>query len=147
MANTDSAGVPLENVLKENLGTLLARLNRHGRAQDVVQVHYIFKALASDLITFHSFDQCLNLLDAPDYGKVGFDASDEFFMLTHLGKIFPWLMGLFTTAPTWIVRILFPHMIEMRDRRDWWTDAVMQFVISGARPTLKESNARFLRGY
>ncbi|KAH8424126.1 cytochrome P450 [Aspergillus melleus] len=114
----------LENILKENLGTLLKRLDQHGRAQEIVPVHYIFKALASDLITYYSFDQCLNLLDAPDYGKVGFDASDELFMLTHMGKVFPWLMGLFTSAPRWIVNILFPHMIDMRDRRDWWIDAV-----------------------
>ena len=108
----------LESVLKENLGTLLTRLSQHGQLEDVVQVHYIFKALASDLITFYSFDQSLNLLDAPDYGKVGFDASDEFFMLTRLGKVFPWLMGLFTTAPNWLIHILFPNMTKMRDRRD-----------------------------
>ncbi|KXX76482.1 Trichodiene oxygenase [Madurella mycetomatis] len=114
----------LEHVLKDNLTKLLARLDAHGRSGDVVQIHYVFKALASDLITFYSFDQCLNLLDAPDYGKDDFDATDKFFHMTHMGKVFPWLMGLFTRAPNWIVRVLFPDLMAMRDRRDWWTDAV-----------------------
>ena len=78
----------------------------------------MFKALASDLITFYSFDQCLNLLDAPDYGKEDFDATDKFFLMTHMGKVFPWLMGLFRTEPNWIVRDLCPDLMAMRERRD-----------------------------
>lgn len=108
----------LESVLGENLAKLLERLDQHGRSGDVVQVHYAFKALASDLITFYSFDQSLNLLDEGDYGKSGFDISDDFFKMTHVGKVLPWLMGLFTTAPNWIIRMLFPDLIEMRKRRD-----------------------------
>ncbi|RFU78085.1 cytochrome p450 [Trichoderma arundinaceum] len=114
----------LQHVLKENLLKLLNRFDQQARSGNVVQVHYAFKALASDLITFYSFDQCMNILDEPDFGKANFDATDDFFFLTHLGKVFPWLMGLFTTAPNWIIRILFPNMYEMRARRNWWSDAV-----------------------
>ena len=108
----------LEHVLKENLGKLMARLDQHGRAGDVLQIHYMFKALASDLITFYSFDQCLNLLGVPDYGKMSFDASDSFFLLTHLGKVVPWLVGLVTKSPTWLLNYLFPDMADILARRN-----------------------------
>lgn len=78
----------------------------------------MFKALASDLITFYSFDQCHNLLDADDYGKKDFDATDSLFLMTHTGKVVPWLMTVFTSAPVWIVKILFPGLIAMRERRE-----------------------------
>ena len=81
-------------------------------------MHYVFKALASDLITFYSFDKCLNLLDAPDFGKASFDTTDKFFLMTHIGKVLPWLMGVFTTAPNWLVRIFFPDLFDMRERRN-----------------------------
>ncbi|KAH6628941.1 cytochrome P450 [Chaetomium tenue] len=116
----------LEHVLNDNLHKVLARLDAHGRSEEVIQIHYMFKALASDLITFYSFDQCHNLLDAPDYGKKDFDATDSLFLMTHTGKVVPWLMTVFTRAPVWIVKILFPGLIAMRERREWWTNAVRE---------------------
>lgn len=108
----------LEHVLKENLGKVLARFDKHARSRSVVQMYYVFKALASDLITFYFFDKCLNLLDASDFGKAGFDTIDKFFLMTHIGKVLSWLMGLFTTATNWLVRILFSDLIDMRERRN-----------------------------
>ncbi|PSR80440.1 cytochrome P450 [Coniella lustricola] len=120
----------LEHILKENLGKMLARLDRHSRAGDIVQIHYVFKALASDLITFYCFDQSMNHLDASEYGRGDMDASDKLFFLTHIGKVLPWVMNVYAHAPGWIIRVLLPDVYEQRKRRDWWSNAVTEIKTS-----------------
>ncbi|KAH6842952.1 cytochrome P450 [Chaetomium sp. MPI-CAGE-AT-0009] len=110
----------LEHIMREHVAKMLARLETAGQSGDVVQIHHIFKACASDVITVYAFDQSLKFMDMPDYGKAHFESTDRFFLLTHLCFLFPWLMPLIQFSPNWLLRLLFPFLSELRERQNWW---------------------------
>ncbi|KAI1361471.1 cytochrome P450 CYP682H1 [Xylaria arbuscula] len=113
-----------EHIMKEHLGKLLARLDAAGRAGQVVRIHDLFKAAASDIITMYAFDNSFDFLDLPDYGQSYFDATHNFFLLTHVCVLLPWLYPIIQGSPDWLLRLLFPGLSEVRDRQNWWLDQV-----------------------
>ncbi|KAF2993294.1 hypothetical protein E8E14_000910 [Neopestalotiopsis sp. 37M] len=114
----------LEYIMREHLGKMLSRLEEAGRSSRVMQMHHIFKACASDVITRYAFDNSLNFMDMEDFGKSHFESTDSFFLMTHLCFLFPSLMPLIQFSPDWILRLLFPSIIGLRERQNWWLDQV-----------------------
>jgi cytochrome P450 len=114
----------LEHIMRKHLGVMLSRLEEAGRSEQVMQMHHIFKACASDVITMYAFDESLKFMDMPDYGKSHFESTDSFFLMTHLCFLFPWLMPLIQFSPDWLLRFLFPSMGELRERQNWWINQV-----------------------
>ncbi|KAI1163869.1 cytochrome P450 CYP682H1 [Nemania serpens] len=114
----------LEHIMRKHLGIMLSRLEEAGRDKRVMQMHHIFKACASDVITMYAFDESLKFMEMPDYGKSHFQSTDSFFLMTHLCFLFPWLMPLIQFSPDWMLRFLFPAMGELRERQNWWIDQV-----------------------
>ncbi|KAM7188881.1 Cytochrome P450 [Naviculisporaceae sp. PSN 640] len=113
-----------EHIMKEHLSKLLSRLDASGRAKEIVKIHDVFKAAASDIITMYAFDNAFHFLDMPDYGQSYFEATHEFFLLTHVCLFVPFLYPLIQNAPGWLLKILFPGLSPVRDRQNWWMDQV-----------------------
>ena len=96
---------------------LLSRIAKSGLSGEVVQMHHIFKAYTSDVITEYAFGDSFHFMDAPDYGRLYFEATDFFFSLTHVFGHFPWYACLVQSAPAWVVRTLSPTLRELVDKQ------------------------------
>ncbi|POS72201.1 cytochrome P450, partial [Diaporthe helianthi] len=116
----------LEPIMKKYLAKLVARIEKAGSSGEVIQMHHLFKACASDVITVYAFDDCFNFMDRADFGKSFFESTDVFFYLTHIFGLVPWLVQYVQNMPTWLVKTLFPSLSELRDRQDWWITKVRE---------------------
>ncbi|KUI64499.1 Trichodiene oxygenase [Cytospora mali] len=96
----------LEPIMKKYMAKLIARMEKAGSTGEVLQMHHLFKACASDVITIYAFDDCFGFMDTPDCGKAFFESTDN--------------------MPTWLVKVLFPSLSELRDRQDWWITKVRE---------------------
>lgn len=108
----------LEPIMKKYLAKLVARIEKAGSSGEVIQMHHLFKACASDVITVYAFDECFNFMDTEDFGKSFFESTDVFFYLTHIFGLVPWLVQYVQNMPTWLVKTMFPRLSELRDRQD-----------------------------
>ncbi|CAJ2514334.1 Uu.00g024530.m01.CDS01 [Anthostomella pinea] len=113
-----------EHIMRQHLAKLLSRLDESARTNSIVKIHEVFKAAASDIITMYAFDNSFDFLDMPDYGQSYFESTNNFFLLTHVCVILPWLYPLIQNSPGWLLRSLFPGLSEVRDRQTWWLDQV-----------------------
>lgn len=89
-----------------------------GKAGEVLQMHHIFKACASDVITVYAFDDSFEYMNEPDYGKSFFDSTDVFFYMTHVFALVPALVLFAQNAPTWLLKTFIPNLSQLRDRQD-----------------------------
>lgn len=89
-----------------------------GRSGEVLAMHHIFKACASDVITVYAFDDSFEFMNEPDYGKAFFDSTDVFFYMTHLFALVPVLVQFAQRAPSWLLKIFIPNLAQLRDRQD-----------------------------
>lgn len=89
-----------------------------GKSGEVLQMHHIFKACASDVITVYAFDDSFEYMNEPDYGKSFFDSTDVFFYMTHLFALVPALVHFAQNAPSWLLKIFIPNLGQLRDRQD-----------------------------
>ncbi|QKX62347.1 uncharacterized protein TRUGW13939_09506 [Talaromyces rugulosus] len=128
-----------ETVMKEHLGKLLSRLDASAESNEVVKIHEVFKAAASDTITKYAFNDSFNFLDMADYGKSYFESTDNFFLLTHICFVLPWLYPLIQNSPDWLLRFLFPGLSEVRNRQNWWIDQVRSIRKSSDAQVLKQT--------
>ncbi|KAI1442048.1 cytochrome P450 CYP682H1 [Annulohypoxylon stygium] len=110
----------LEPIMKEYMGKLISRMEQAGKTGEILQMHHLFKACASDVITVYAFGVCFGFMDTPDFGRAFFESTDVFFLLTHIFGLVPWLVGYVQTVPTWMIKTFFPSLSELRDRQDWW---------------------------
>ena len=108
----------LEPIMKTFMDKMLQRMEQSGKAGEVVQMHRIFKACASDIITMYAFGNCLRFMDEPDYGRTYFDATDWFFYLTHIFGQMPGVVHRVQSMPGWVIRALAPFLSPLRDRQD-----------------------------
>lgn len=97
---------------------MMARMEQSGQSGEVVQIHHAFKACASDIITQYAFGECLNFIDEPDYGRWYFQATDWFFLLTHVFGLVPGLVHYAQNIPKWSLEIFAPFLKPLRDRQD-----------------------------
>lgn len=104
--------------MKNTMNKLLRRLELSGKVGEVVQMHRVFKACASDIITMYAFGDCLNFMDESDYGRACFDATDWFFYLTHIFGQMPGVVHRMQNMPGWVLRALVPFLSPLRDRQD-----------------------------
>jgi hypothetical protein len=107
----------LEPILRERLQKLLSRLEASGKRSEVLQLHHVFKAYTSDVITEYAFGESFQFVDAEDYGKPYFDATDYFFSLTHVFGHFPLYAKIMQAAPGWLVRRMSPIMVALVDKQ------------------------------
>ena len=96
----------------------MARMEQLGQSGEVVQIHHAFKACASDIITQYAFGEGLNFIEEPDYGRWYFQATDWFFLLTHIFGLAPGLVHYAQNIPKWSLKILAPFLRPLRDRQD-----------------------------
>lgn len=89
-----------------------------GKSEEVLQIHHIFKACASDVITVYAFDDSFRFMDEPDYGRSFFESTDVFFYMTHLFALIPALVHFAQNAPSWLLKIFIPNLAQLRDRQD-----------------------------
>lgn len=108
----------LESVMKTYLAKMMTRMERSGKSGEVVQIHHVFKACASDIITQYAFGECLNFIDERDYGRWYFQATDLFFSLTHIFGLAPGLVHHAQNIPKWLLKISASFLIPLRDRQD-----------------------------
>nr|POE87145.1 trichodiene oxygenase [Quercus suber] len=129
----------LEPIMKNSLSKMFKHIDNASENGNIVQMHRLFKACASDVITQYAFGDSLNFLDQSDCGKPYFDATDWFFYLTHVFGLFPGLVAQAQTCPAWIIRIIAPFLSALRDRQDWWIDKVRDIRNSKDRDRVKKS--------
>lgn len=108
----------LEPILQEYMDKMLVRMQKSGRRGEVVELHHMFKACASDIITLYAFGDSFHFMDQPDYGKPYFRAGEAFNSMTHVFGAFPWLLTIATSVPRWLFKHLNPEMTEFVDRRE-----------------------------
>ncbi|KAI0537731.1 cytochrome P450 [Xylaria digitata] len=106
------------------LSPFFSTTNSSARAQEVVKIHEVFKAAASDIITTYAFDNSFNFLEMPNYGKTYLEATNKFLLLSHICVLFPFTYPLIQNSPDWLLRLLFPNLREVRERQNWWLDQV-----------------------
>jgi cytochrome P450 len=108
----------LEPIIQEHLEKMLVRMQKSGKQCEVAELHHMFKACASDIITLYAFGDSFHFMDQPDYGQPYFQAGEAFNSMTHVFGAFPWLLTLATSAPGWLIKYLNPEMTEFVDRRE-----------------------------
>ena len=94
------------------------RLEVEAAAGADVQLHRVFKACASDVITTYGLGDSLDFLSMPDYGQAWFASTDFFFYLTHVFAVFPWFVQLVQFAPSWLVEGSVPSLRYLRMRQE-----------------------------
>lgn len=108
----------LDPILQDHIGRMLRRLEKVADSGEPLQIHRIFKACASDVITTYAMADSFNYLEMEDYGKTWFVSTDAFFYLTHVFFVFPWLVKLVQTVPSWLLEALFPSLKYLRLRQE-----------------------------
>ena len=103
--------------MKEHMAKMWSRMELSGRSGEVVQMHHLFRACTSDVITVYAFGDSFHFLDKQDYGTLYFEATNLFFALTHVFGHFPWFALLVQSAPAWIVRTFFPSLKELLNKQ------------------------------
>ncbi|KAF9884916.1 hypothetical protein FE257_000907 [Aspergillus nanangensis] len=116
----------LEPIIQENMHKVLVRMIASGEQSEVVEPHHMFKACASDIITFYAFGDSFRFMDRSDYGQPYFRSGEVFNSMTHIFGAFPWLLTLAILAPGWLVKYVKPEMAEFVDRREWWIGKVRE---------------------
>lgn len=104
--------------MKTYMQKLTTRLEASGKAEEIVQLHRVYKACASDIITLYAFGDNMGYMDSPDYGKESQESTEWFFFLTHIFGLVPWLVQYAQNAPVWLVRFCFPVLTSLRERQD-----------------------------
>jgi cytochrome P450 len=107
----------LEPIMKEQVEQMFTRMEESGNREEVVEMHRIFKACASDVITLYAFGDSFHFMHERDYGRRYFDASDKLNTLTHIFGNFPLLRTFAGTAPDWAMKGLFPSMRDFLDKQ------------------------------
>ncbi|KAK8067555.1 hypothetical protein PG996_006667, partial [Apiospora saccharicola] len=117
----------VEPMIAEKLEKMLARWNQ-GAGKDglVLQMHTVFKAYASDIITTYAFGDSFHFLDQDDWGSSYFTSTDKYFNLTHIFGQWPLTMKIVNNLPTWVLGIFIPNLTEMSSKQSWWVNRVRQ---------------------
>ncbi|CAI7649241.1 unnamed protein product [Penicillium glandicola] len=116
----------LEPIMKKYMGKMVTIMENAGKTGQILHMHHLFKACASDVITVYAFGECFDFLDRPDCGRSFFESTDVFFYLTHIFGLVPSLVHYVQNMPSWLVKLLLPSLSELRDRQDWWLTKVRE---------------------
>ncbi|KAI0485715.1 cytochrome P450 CYP682H1 [Xylaria cf. heliscus] len=116
----------LEPIMKKYMAEMISRMEQAGQTGVIMQMHSVFKACASDVITEYAFGESFGFMYTPDFGKRFFESTDVFFFLTHIFGLVPWLVHCVQNIPSWLIKLLAPNLSELRDRQDWWIAKVRE---------------------
>ncbi|RWA06753.1 hypothetical protein EKO27_g8357 [Xylaria grammica] len=116
----------LEPIMKRYMAEMISRMEQAGQTGQIMEMHLLFKACASDVITEYAFGESIGFIYTPDIGKSFFESTDVFFFLTHIFGLVPWLVHHVQNAPSWLIKAAAPHLGELRDRQDWWIAKVRE---------------------
>jgi hypothetical protein len=108
----------MEPSLRDHVERMLARLHDLGRRHEVVELHHMMIACASDIVTLHAFGESFRFLDQPDFGQSYFAASGVLLDMTHIFAAVPWLAGLAVSTPGWLAKWMNPSLSQFVDRKD-----------------------------
>ncbi|KAI1319321.1 cytochrome P450 [Xylariaceae sp. FL0255] len=114
----------LEPIMKKYMTQIISRMERAGEVGEIIQMHPIFRACASDVITEYAFGECSRFMQQPDFGRAFFESTDVFFYLTHVFGLVPWAVYYAQRMPTWMIKLLVPRLSALRDRQNWWIEKV-----------------------
>ncbi|KAF1987060.1 cytochrome P450 [Aulographum hederae CBS 113979] len=103
----------LEPIMKDYMARLLVRLDTAGKNEEVVPMHFVLKACASDVITKYAFGDSFHFLDQEDYGIPSMEATDVFHLFNHAFCHFPWTGALLASISDWVIRMSIPSLTEM----------------------------------
>ncbi|KAH0383204.1 MFS general substrate transporter, partial [Aureobasidium melanogenum] len=112
----------IEPIMKDHMTKMFLRMEE--TAGEVIQLHHLFKACTSDVITMYAFGDSFRFLDQPDLGRPYFEATELFFSLTHVFGHFTWVADLIQSLPISLVAILAPSLRELWSKQSWWVDKV-----------------------
>ncbi|KAJ8063550.1 hypothetical protein OCU04_007422 [Sclerotinia nivalis] len=116
----------LEPIIRKHMEKMLSRMEVSGKTGEIVHMHHVFKACASDVITVYAFDDSFEYMNEPDYGRSFFESTDIFFYLTHIFGLVPGLVDFAQNAPGWLLKIFIPNLQQLRERQDWWIERVRE---------------------
>ncbi|RYP39080.1 hypothetical protein DL767_002343 [Monosporascus sp. MG133] len=116
----------LEPIMKDHIAKMLLRIEEYGKTGEIVQLHHVFKACTSDVITMYAFGDSFRFLDQSDFGKPYFEATDMFFGLTHIFGHFTWFADLIQSLPIWAIAFFRPSLRELWSKQSWWIDRVRE---------------------
>lgn len=109
----------VEPMVREKLEKMLSRWGEpSSKDAKVLHLHTVFRAYASDIITTYAFGDCFHFLAKEDWGKAYFEATENYFHLTHIFAHFPIAMKLFINAPKWALRLLILDMSEITEKQN-----------------------------
>ncbi|KAJ5193929.1 cytochrome P450 [Penicillium cf. griseofulvum] len=120
----------LEPIIVEKTEALLERLKptngslEEGRKGKILQMHHVFKAYASDVITTYAFGDSFHFMNEKDFGHAYFGSTDKYFSLTHVFGHFPVVMRLVNACPAWVLGIFIPNLKVMAEKQTWWLKRV-----------------------
>lgn len=98
--------------MKEHIDKMLALISESA-GSGPVQLHHLFKACTSDVITMYAFGDSFRFLEEKNLGRPYFEATDLFFGLTHLFGHATWLAVLIQSLPIWAVAFFIPQLREL----------------------------------
>lgn len=107
----------LEPIIRKNVQKLLGRMHGAGETGQPLPMHYVFRAMTSDLITEYAFGDSFHFLDQEDFSIPYMKSTDVFFILNHTFGHFPWVGSLLAAAPPWAVKTFVPSLTEMWDKQ------------------------------
>ncbi|RYP39101.1 hypothetical protein DL768_010736 [Monosporascus sp. mg162] len=65
--------------MKEYRAKMISRMEQAGETGEIMQMHHVFKACASDVITEYAFTECFGFMNTADFGRAFFESTDAFF--------------------------------------------------------------------
>ncbi|KAJ8124653.1 hypothetical protein O1611_g8987 [Lasiodiplodia mahajangana] len=116
----------LEPIMKEHIDKMLILVSEYGKAGGPIQLHHLFKACTSDVITMYAFGDSFHFLDQPNLGRPYFEATDLFFGLTHIFGHATWLAVIIQSLPIWAIGFFIPSLRELWTKQSWWVDRVRE---------------------
>ena len=109
----------VEPIIKERLEKMLSQWSEADSGDGkILDLHTVFKAYASDIITTYAFGDCFHFLDEDDWGMAYFDSTEKYFGLTHVFGHFPIVMQLVNNAPAWALRFIIDNLSEMSEKQE-----------------------------
>ncbi|KAL8841191.1 MAG: hypothetical protein Q9170_001045 [Blastenia crenularia] len=134
----------VEPIIREYLEKMLSRWDENsGKDGKVLQMHPIFKAYASDVITTYAFGDCFHFLGEEDWGMGYFSSTDAYFSLTHVFGHFPIVMKLVNNVPTWALGLFIPNLTEMSSPNpEEVKSTIFEGILSSSLPEEEKTDAR-----
>lgn len=92
----------LEHVVQSKVDKLCNRISEGLKNGQPVDLHNGFRSISVDVITDYAFDNCYNLLNAPDLGKSFLDTIKSLAPRIWIVQQFPLALSISQSIPPWL---------------------------------------------